>query len=105
MNTDSTSTLAIAILSLVFSFWALVRSRRNREIDMLHQCYARLHQASANRPYMTITQHIEMEETPDDPRWEEYVEKSEDAQDAVERELEFACYLVIQKQINLEMFF
>jgi len=46
-----------------------------------------------------------MEENPEDPRWEEYKQKSKETQNSMERELEFACYLVVKEQVNFEMFF
>lgn len=72
---------------------------------MLYKCYERLHQAHGARPFATGSELAAMEEDPEDVRWEEYRQKSSVAQDAVERELELACYLVAKKQVNLEMFF
>ena len=97
--------ILIALLSLVISLWVVTRDRRNRQMDMLCQCYERLRQAHDSRPFSSPSELAEMEDNPDDVRWEEYKTKSETAQSAVDRELEFACFLVTRKQVNLEAFF
>ena len=105
MTAPEIATLAIAMLSLVISLWVVVRDRKQRQIDMLYKCYERLHQAHGARPFATASELAAMEDDPEDARWEEYKQKSSDAQSTVERELEFACYLVVKRQIDLEMFF
>jgi hypothetical protein len=99
------STISIALLSLFISLLVIIRDRRQRQIDMLYKCYERLHQAHGQKPFASISNLIEMEDNPDDERWSEYKQKSDQVQHVVERELEFACYLVINKQINLRLFF
>ncbi len=105
MTPSDLATLAIALLSLILSFWVLMRDRRQRQIDILYQCYERLHQAYGSIPFATPSELAAMDECPEDPCWEEYKQKSNDAQRSIERELEFACYMLVKKQINFEMFF
>ena len=95
----------IALLSLAISLWVVTRDRRNRQMDLLCQCYDRLQLAHDSRPYASPSELIEMEEDPDDARWEEYKAKSETAQSAVDRELEFVCFLATKNHVHLESFF
>src|SRR5688572_10217330 len=105
MTPTELSTLAIALASLMVSIWVVVRDQRQRKVDMLYQCYERLHKVHETRPFATVSDLVEMDRNPEDPRWDEYRQKSRQSQDAVERELEFACYLVFKEQVNFEMFF
>jgi hypothetical protein len=97
--------ITIALLSLLVSLLVIVRDRRHRQIDVLHQCNERLRSAQDSLPITTVTQEIEMEKNPNSPESEEYREKSKIVQSQIDRELEFACFMVEQKQVDLKMFF
>lgn len=105
MTLTELAAVSIALLSLAVSLWVVIRDRRQRQVDVLYQCYERLRQAQDSEPFATVSQHAEMDEKPDDPSWEEYHQKSRDAQMKIDQELEFACFMVIQKQIDLLVFF
>jgi hypothetical protein len=97
--------IIISVVSLGLSGWLAVRERTNRKLDLLHQCYDRIHRAHSDRPLATETQLMAMDADPGHPDHEEYAAKSRRAQTAVDRELEFACYLVTQGEVDLERFF
>ncbi|MEW5058384.1 MAG: hypothetical protein AB1Y25_12270 [Cycloclasticus sp.] len=105
MTLPELAAIAIALLSLLISLLVIVRDRRHRQIDVLYQCNERLRAAQDSLPITTVTQEMEIENNPNSPESEEYSERSRDAQSRIDRELEFACFMVEQKQVDLKMFF
>lgn len=97
--------IIIALLSLLVSLWVVIRDRQKRQIDVLYQCYERLREAQDSEPFITISQQIERGEDPSNPSWEEYEQKSQETQARIDRELEFVCFMVVQGQVSLQMFF
>lgn len=105
MTIADVGTIAIAVISLAVSLWVVRRDRRDRRLDLLYQCYDRMHAAQTSGPFATVAQHVEMDADPENPAYDEYRERSKASQRTMDRELEFACYLVMQKEIDLDQFF
>ncbi|TKJ38132.1 MAG: hypothetical protein CEE38_05075 [Planctomycetes bacterium B3_Pla] len=73
--------------------------------DMLHKCYERIHASLDQKQPITISEYIEMEENPDSEKTEKRKTESDHVSSIVNRELDFACYLLLKKQIDLNSFF
>jgi len=105
MNIIEFSTLTIAILSFVLSCYVIFKDKKNRMYDLLHKCYERIHVPLDQKQPLTISEYIEMEENPDSEETEKRKTENDHASSIVNRELDFACYLVLDKQIKLNLFF
>jgi hypothetical protein len=73
--------------------------------DLLHKCYERIHIPLDQKQPLTISECIEMEENPGSEETEKRKTENNHTSSIVNRELDFACYLVLNKQIDLDPFF
>lgn len=105
MNLVEFFTMAVALLSFIISCYVVRRDRKNRMFDLLYRCYERVQDAHRERPIVTVTEFIEMEEDPDSLKAEKHQTESQKISTNVERELDVACYYVYRQQIELNAFF
>jgi hypothetical protein len=95
-------TIAIAILSLLLSIYVIRKDRKNKRLDNLILCRQRIMDAFDDDEVITVDQMIEyLEDKPRSPRAEKYRAKTQAVHNRVEREFEFACYLVLKRQVDL----
>jgi len=79
--------------------------KKNRMYQLLHKCYERIHNPLDQTHPHTISEYMEMEKDPESEASEKSKVESDKVSSIVNRELNFACYLVLRKQINLNCFF
>jgi hypothetical protein len=97
-------TLLIAVISLFVSLFILLRDRRERQIDMLYQSYQRFHKIYSSKQHISDSDLEKMKEDPKDAKFVESKRNMEDIQEDLERELEFACYLMTKNKSILKYF-
>lgn len=105
MNITQFSTLIIAILSFILSCYVILMDKKNRMYQLLYKCYERIQNPLDQAHTYTTSEHMEMEEYPESEVAERAKVESYKVSSTVNRELNFACYLVLKKQINLNCFF
>jgi hypothetical protein len=100
------STMTIAVISLVLSVYVITRDRKNKKLDNLTACRQRVIEAFENNEILTVDQMIEyFEMNPHSPEAQKHKALSQEVTARVDREIEFACYLVITKQVDFASFF
>lgn len=100
------STITIAVIALVLSVYVIFRDRKNKKLDNLIACRQRIIEAFESNEVLTVDQMIEyFEENPHSPEAQKHKALSQEVTARVDREFEFACYLVITKQIDFVSFF
>lgn len=104
MTIAEISSLAIAIFSFCLSCYLIFRDRKNKMYDTLYQCYERIQSIHAQFPILSVSEMIYMVEEPDSDEAERIKIDNEHFSDLLDKELDFACYLVIKKQIKLKDF-
>ncbi len=100
------SAIIIAVLSFFLSLYVIYRDRKNKNLDNLFLSRQRILDAFNDREVLTVDEMVYFfEENPDSEEAQKHKAISADIKYKVDREFEFACYLVIKKQINLNLFF
>lgn len=96
------STMSVAILSIIVSLYVVKRDRKNRKFDMLYKSYNRLINAHKEANNSRSEEGLGLFANIED---DEINIKSPRSSNRIDSELEFACYLVCKKQIDLKVFF
>jgi hypothetical protein len=100
------SAMIIALVSLLTSIYVIIRDRKNKKLELILVLRDRILNEFGKHESLTPEQSEKFFEIdPDSEDAQKYKSVTSDIQLAVEREIDFACYLVNRNEIDLYLFF
>ena len=100
------SAIIIALVSLLTSIYVIIRDRKHKKLELVLTLRDRILNEFSRHDSLTPGQLIDFSEIdPDSEDAQRPKSASFDIQLRVEKEIDFACYLVNKKEIDFNLFF